>query len=432
MKIKHLSFCLPLCVIGSLVAVFIPNLANFIFLNLICLGILIITCQYLVFTPGNRSFIIAISVLSYVIHLAVGEIIANNSQLTIFFGGDALQYNAYARLIILHWTQGLPMPGLPAGKQGFYYMAAGLFYLFGQSNVVNLPVDSLFMALCTPILWDVTFRVFDENTAKIATIILLVLPGFLVWGSQFLREPGVYLFECLALSSSFRLSRRFSLSSFFILIVSLGLLLVWRADIALMLVAAITLSSLFTHKKAFLGAARSASIVTTFLLLAVVGGFGYSGLHYVTHSSLTQINQIRQYSSTIASSGFLQNSDISTASKALSFLPIGSVMVLFGPFPWQIDSLRQIWAIPDALCWWILIPSLIRGIRNAIKVERYFSILSVLSGVFILFPIALIIGNFGTAVRERMQIIIILIPLIAFGFRFKHIKTKVDAALVRT
>jgi 4-amino-4-deoxy-L-arabinose transferase-like glycosyltransferase len=72
------------------------------------------------------------------------------------------------------------MPGLPAGKQGFYYMAARLFYLFGQSNVVNLPVDSLFMALCTPILWDVTFRVFDENTAKIATIILLVLPGFLV------------------------------------------------------------------------------------------------------------------------------------------------------------------------------------------------------------------------------------------------------------
>ena len=73
-------------------------------------------------------------------------------------------------------------------------------------------------------------------------------------------------------------------------------------------------------------------------------------------------------------------------------------------------------AIPDVLTWWALLPSLWRGLLRAWRRTRRRGLfLMVVPAAGASMVLALLVANYGTVVRSRLQVFLLLVPLIALG-----------------
>lgn len=353
-------------------------------------------------------------------HLALGLVIWSSPTLTGYFGGDALTYHAGASALLQHWTAGAASPALPAGKEGFFYLLGGLYWIFGAHPDAGLVVDAGMAAATVPVLFDTTRRLFGRTAAGAVPVIATLLPGFIIWGSQLLREAGVYLFTAVCLACAARLRERLSALPFLAFTASATLLVAWRADVGLLVAGGLVVGLVLGRGANGPGLVSGPGVAALVLALVAGLGLGYSGYHLVTHTSLAQLNDIRSGSSTSASSGFLPASNISTTAHAAGYLPLGSLYFVLGPLPWQIHGGRQLFGVPDTLAWWFLLPSLWRGARAQWRAERLGVLLLTLPALALGAALSLIVANFGTTVRERVQVVVLLVPLIAYGWSLRR------------
>lgn len=391
------------------------------------LGVVVPTLLLLTWRLGRSSVdadagrrVLVWTMGAFAVHLAIGLVVWSSPTLTGYFGGDAFTYNYGALGILAHWQHGAPMAALPTGKKGFFYLLAGLYYLLGAHPQAGLVIDAGFAAAVIPLLVDATRRMFGEAPVRYVPVLATVLPGFLIWGSQLLRESGVYFFTAVCIAAAVRLRVRSTLGALVAFAVAAALLVTWRADVgaavAVGLIAAVALG----RRQAVGGVATGVGALGVLALIVVIGGVGYGGVHFLTHTSLAQINNVRTGSSNEAASGYLANANVATPTHALGYLPLGATYFLLGPFPWQVHAGRELFGVPDALAWWFLLPSLWRGARAAWRTQGRGALLTILPAAILTVGLSLLIANFGTAVRERMQIIVVLVPLIAYGWQLRH------------
>lgn len=363
---------------------------------------------------GSNPRIMAWTLGAFALHLAIGLAIWSSSSLTRTLGGDALTYHDGAIGIYQHWTQGGLLPILPSGKTGFFYLLAGLYWLFGIHATAGLVLDAAMGAAVIPLMTDVTRRLFGTEAARPVPALATLLPGFLLWGSQLLREAGVYLLLAACLAAAVRLSEGSTPGRISSFAVSAALLVAWRADVGLTAAVGLALGAALLRGGPS-GAVAGAGALGIVAVIVVGVGVGYSGYHLIAHANLSAVNSIRTSSSQGAASGFLPNADVSTAGRAAGYLPLGAVYLLLGPFPWQIHGGRQLLAVPDSLIWWFLLPSLWRGIKGSWAEYGIGSAMTLLPAVIVSGVLSLLVGNFGTTVRERMQVILLVLPLVALG-----------------
>ena len=80
-----------------------------------------------------------------------------------------------------------------------YYLTAGMFWLFGQSDLVARLLPALFMALLVPLVYFI-YRLgyLDKRQALVAALFVAVSPD-MVYFSRFLRQDIFQLFSpCLS------------------------------------------------------------------------------------------------------------------------------------------------------------------------------------------------------------------------------------------
>jgi hypothetical protein len=77
-------------------------------------------------------------------------------------------------------------------------------------------------------------------------------------------------------------------------------------------------------------------------------------------------------------------------------------------------------ALPDLLVWWFLLPSLWRGVREGWRRRGREVLIYLLPAVAVTVVLTLIVANFGTVIRERMQVVLALLPLIGLGWSVRH------------
>jgi hypothetical protein len=162
-----------------------------------------------------------------------------------------------------------------------------------------------------------------------------------------------------------------------------------------------------------LGNGLSAVVIVAAMMLG--SGVGYSGYQTAINTDLATANDVRTDLSTSAATGYDATADISSTGAALSYLPRGMVNFIFGPMPWQIQGARQLPFVPDLLVWWALLPSLWLGLRTARSLVGKRSLLILLPAGAAVVLMSLALGNFGTVVRERLQMLVLIVPLIALG-----------------
>jgi hypothetical protein len=361
---------------------------------------------------------------TFVFHVAAGLVVWNVASLTKYLGPDALSYQANATAILQHWTSGTLLPSsLAAGKNGFSYMLAGLYRIFGNHPDIGIVVNAAFGAALIPVLFDVTRRQFGTEAARAVPPLLILVPGFALWPSQLLREPGVYLLIAIAFDCAVRLSAKTSMTALLTMSGSLALLLTFRADVAFLVAAGLVTALMIGSRRAVKGFVTGGAMATLLIGLVITAGLGYGGYHLITSTTFQQVNAVHQGSAQTAS-GFGVSTDIASPVKSARYLPLGLTYFMLGPFPWQIHGLRQLPAVPDVLVWWFLLPSLWRGVRAAARRYGRGVVLNVLPPLVLAGLLALIFTNFGTIVRERMQVILLLVPLVSLGWSCRHERTR--------
>ncbi|MDQ4133753.1 MAG: hypothetical protein M3179_11240 [Actinomycetota bacterium] len=352
---------------------------------------------------------------SFFLHLAVGMIItyAGGVITSYLAAPDANLYDAWARRLVDHWNLGLPIPDIPAGKQGYYYLLAAIYWVFGPHRVAGLIVNAALAAAIVPLLTDTTRRLFGDGPARYVAPLVVFLPSLVLWPSLPIKEAAVVFLAVFALNCAVRVTERISLGALFGMAVCLSLLFTFRAWVALVLAAGVT-AGVALGRGRLLSGLGSGIGGATLLAVLLAAGLGYSGYQTAVNADLEEANLVRRDLAT-AGSGFDQEADVSTPQAALSYLPQGLPKFLFGPFPWQITGPRQLPVVPDMIVWWALLPSLWVGIRTGLKRARRRALVLLLPALLSAILLSLAVGNFGTVVRERVQVIVLIVPVIALG-----------------
>ncbi|MDQ4145286.1 MAG: hypothetical protein M3198_16400 [Actinomycetota bacterium] len=347
-------------------------------------------------------------------HLAFGLITANMEAALSLLQGDDVAYHAVARQIVDHWISGLPAPSLPPGKEGYYYVLATLYRIFGPQKAAGFALNAALAAALIPLVSDLTRIAFGTKAARYVPPLAILPPSLFVLTSLLLKEAAVLFLIVTAANCAIRVARRASLPPLVGLAASLSLLFTFRGPVALAVAMGLLLGiALARRGVGGLTVATGAVVFLAVLIFAL--GLGYSGYKAVTAANLETANNVRLELSTSAGSGFAPQTDVSTPQKAIAYLPLGLATFMLGPFPWHLEGGRQLLALPDVLVWWVLLLYGLKGLRAAWGVSSRSLVLLLAPAFAVATLLSLTIGNFGTLLRERLQVMILVMPFIALG-----------------
>ena len=369
---------------------------------------------------------------SFFLHLLVGVAIAKSGAATEYFGSDAGVYHNGAIGILRHWQEGLPVPPLSGGKEGYYYLLAGVYWVFNPHKVAGIALNATLAAALVPIVFDTTRRLFGSSAARCAIPVVVLVPGMVLWTSQLLKEGPIVFLLAVTANCAVRLLERPTPRPLLLLMGSLPALMTLRGPVGFAMGAG-TVAGISFGKRQLASGVIAGLAVATVVALVLAFGFGSSGYRVSVNARLSDVDTLRRNLAVTASSGFAPEADISTARGAISYLPTGLAGLAFGPFPWAIRGTRQLIAVPDLLAWYGLIPALWRGQRAARRSIGRRVLTVLFPALAIAVVLSLLIGNYGTIVRERMQILVLLAPVIGLGLSRRHVEAhQTDPAELRT
>ena len=402
--------------VGAAIAV-LPALAALVVPTVAATLILLALCRALGDREGTGTDrrVLRWTMAAFAAHLLFGLVVAKTPSAIYYLGGDAGTYHTYAAWLV-EFGKGSLAGGLQTGKEGFYYTLVALFRVFGIHDESGLALNAMLGAALVPLLTDTTRRLFNRDAAHWVAPIVVLFPSVFLYTSQLLKEAPILFLLAVALNAAVRLAQRVTISGLAVLAGALALLLTFRGTIALVagiaLIGGITLG----RREVLSGMVTGMAVVAVLAVVVVGVGVGHSGVQSALQSSsLQDASRVRTGLAYNSGSGIGGDVDTSTARKALSYLPVGLARFAVGPFPWEIRKVSQLPALLDMLALWWLAPKGWRALRAGARARDRRLAVFLLPAAATAVVLSLSVGNLGILVRERMQVLILLVPLLAYG-----------------
>jgi 4-amino-4-deoxy-L-arabinose transferase-like glycosyltransferase len=364
---------------------------------------------------------IAVAVL---LHLAVSEDL---------FAPDQTTYDRFSTWLAQYWageTVMYPPKLLDGTPNGYYYVVATLYTLFGSFSLVPKLVNAILGGLTALLVYDLARRLIgDEMAALRAARYTAYFPSLILWSALNIRDCWVIFLIVLICREALVLQERFHPGALLILAGSLLAVTRFR-DYIFFAVAGPMVVSFFVRNRRHMGR----NVFIGMILSAVViygdqmAGSQRRGLRTL---DLEELQNARQWNTVGAQSSF-ENADISTPGKAIVFLPIGLTYFLLAPFPWQVTGVRQVLTMPEMLFFYSLIPAIFRGVRGLLRERLAQSLMVLLICMGLTFGYALGEGNAGTAYRHRAQVICFYLIFAAAGVEAARRRARLAAQPVVT
>ncbi|HEX8685161.1 MAG TPA: glycosyltransferase family 39 protein, partial [Pyrinomonadaceae bacterium] len=391
----------------------------------------VILCAVCAFVAGamlargegaQRPFIVKVFVAGLLVRMVVGSLI-NSFQLQEFFGGDAMIYDLFGNVLAQAWRSGLPQPAevgdwAVAGGWGMLYLVAAIYAVVGRNMLAVQFFNAVLGAATAPVIFFCARQIFQNvRVAKLAGLSVAFYPSLVLWSSQGLKDGPIVFLLALAMLATLRLGERMSMKYVFMLGVSMFAILTLRFYVFYMLAAAVGGAFLIGMRPV-----SSRSFLRQLVVVLALGvGFTYlgvlrsAGVQLERYGTLQSVQTSRSDLVRSANSGFGQDVDVSTASGAISAVPLGMAYLLFAPFPWQLASLRQSITLPEMTIWWVSFPLLVVGIWFTLSYRLRQALPILLFTMMLTLAYSIFQGNVGTAYRQRSQILVFYFLFVAVG-----------------
>lgn len=348
-------------------------------------------------------------------------------ELQDFFGGDALVYDFFGFAQLKGWGgdryyRSLANTFVSGGEGagwGMVYLVAAVYRLVGRNMLAVQFINAVLGAATAIIIFRCAHHVFSNvRVARFAAIGVAFYPSLVLWSAQGLKDGPIVFLLALSILATLKLGEKLSFRYLVILICSLFALLSLRFYVFYMICVAIGGALVIGMQRltAITFVRQFVIIITVGLALTYLGITRYANIQYERFGSLQQVQYSRMDASKTAQSGFGKDVDVSTAKGALAAIPMGMLYLLFAPFPWQIDSLRQSITLPEMIIWWASFPLLVLGLWFSIKYRlRQISPILIFT-VMLSLAYSVFQGNVGTAYRQRAQLLVFYFIFVAVGY----------------
>jgi len=375
---------------------------------------------------NDRTFLFRVFAFAFLVRILVGTLIfAFHYQE--FFGGDAITYDFFGHALLKVWEGNKDYQiavdmfsgGGAASGWGMLYMVAGTYKVVGRNMLAVQYVNCVLGAATAPIAYMISMEIFPHRrVARVCALLAAFFPSMVLWSCQGLKDGPIVFLLAVSMIATLRLGDRFSLKYLGALALALCCLLTLRFYVFYIVVLAVTTAFILGRRpltaQSFIR--QFAIMIVIALALAYFGVSRYATLQYETYGSFEQLQRMRIDASQSAKSGFGQDVDVSTPGGALSAIPLGLSYLMLAPFPWQFGSMRQLITLPEMVVWWASLPLLVLGMWFAIK-HRLREVAPILIFTTLLtLSYSILMGNVGTAYRQRAQLLIFYFIFAATGF----------------
>jgi hypothetical protein len=381
---------------------------------------------WFVYRTEHGSFLLKLFLAALLLRVLIATaIFVFNGQ--VFFGGDANTYDFFGAAQLNAWygdkyagtlVQMFVGKGEGSGW-GMVYFVAAAYGLVGRNMLAIQLINAVIGAVTAIIIFLCAQEVFDNvRVARLAAFAVAFYPSLVLWSSQGLKDAPIVFLLALSILATLRLGRRFSVQWVAVLAASLFGLLSLRFYVFYMMVVAVGGAFLIGMR-----AVTAQSFLRQFIIIIVLGlsltymgVTRYANLQLDTYANMDAVQRSRLDAAKSAQSGFAKDVDVSTASGALTAIPMGLIYLLFAPFPWQLASLRQSITLPEMIIWWASFPMLVLGFWFSIKYRlRQISPILVFT-VMLSLAYSVFQGNVGTAYRQRAQLLVFYFIFVAVGY----------------
>jgi hypothetical protein len=395
---------------------------------LIIAGFSILTIMLIRREAGaDAEFLQRIFLLALLLRVGFG-ILIQLYDLRSFFGNDANLYDVLGYRLYQIWFEGVTTDddisykalNLGASGWGMNYLVGSIYTITGRNILAAQTFCACVGAATAPLVYICAQRIFNNRqAARIAAVLVTVIPAFVIWSAQLLKDGLIIFLLVLSITMVLQLQEKLSYVGIGLLVFSLIGILSLRFYIFYMVVIAVVGSFVIgssSSKQSIVK--RLAAILIIGGSLAYFGALQSAGEKFDEFGSLEKIQRSRQDLST-SESGFGEDLDVSTTEGAMVALPTGFSYLMFAPFPWEVGNFRQAIALPEVMVWWSMMPFLVIGLWFSIKYRLRNAIPILLFTFLLTVGYSLFQGNVGTAYRQRTQLQVFLYMFIGVGWTLR-------------
>jgi Dolichyl-phosphate-mannose-protein mannosyltransferase len=373
---------------------------------------------------SDRKFLLRLFSAALIVRLVIGSVIYLG-RMQEFFGGDAITYDAFGQALMHSWHGDLLQRAIyqqfvssGAGAWGMLYLVAIVYELIGRNMLAIQFINAALGAATAAVIYRNAQHLFNNiRVSRLAAALTAFFPSLILWSSQGLKDGLIVISLALAMLATIRLMDRVTFGRILMLTACLLALMSLRFYIFYMMIVAVVGAFVIGLKAATTEAflQRFVAIVGIGLALTWFGVLRSAGAQFERFGNIDAVYLSRLDMARSAESGFAKDVDIRTTEGALTIIPIGVIYLLFAPFPWQLESLRQLLTLPEMLVWWGCFPLLVLGLWFAMRhrlreVSPILLFTAMLTLVYSVFQ-----GNVGTAYRQRSQLLVFYFIFVAVG-----------------
>ncbi len=336
------------------------------------------------------------------------------------FAPDTASYEYQGEALVSFWAGLAPAPVIAASWQkGYALLNAGAITMLGEPTWFMV-VLNVFAALWTVLLtYFITRRCFGIRAARFAAVLTAVFPSMILWSVLNIRDAITMAVVTMLVLMAIRAYGRLRLRDLVWFGLGLLALSTLRDYMGFLVIAGIALG--------YFGALRPGRVVSTFVVgiaasLVVIMVLERAGIFSpdVLTNPVSDVQRMRlglqqDFVQGTAGSAFGTDVEINSVGDMARYLPVGLTFFLFAPFPWSITSILQLTTLPEVLLWYLLVPFVVMGLRDAGRKESAATLLPIGVLVLTVCTYALVEGNFGTAYRHRAQVMPLFFVLAGQG-----------------
>ncbi len=410
---------------------------------ILCIVLSTAVALVLVRIKPDGQFLLQLFVAALLVRVIVGALI-NVFELQEFFGGDTFTYDFYGSALVKSWAGDRYYQGLvnafvgqyASSAWGMVYMTGGIYQVIGHNMLAIQFTNAVLGAATAPAIFLIAHTLFsNRQVARISSCLVAFFPSLVLWSSLGLKDGPIVFLLVLAILLTLKLGEKFSLVNVVMLCLILATLISVRFYIFYMITAAVVGTFVIGTREMTLF-----SFIRQLLIVAVIGlTLTYMGVLRRAQQQAGYFGDLRVLETSRMDqarfqSGFGRDFDVSTPEGALSAAPKGIVYLLFAPFPWEMQNLRQSITLPEMLVWWGCFPFLILGLGFTVRYRLRQAFVILVFTTMLTLAYSVFQGNVGTAYRQRSQLLVFYFIFVAVGYVLlleKHQEKKKQIAALR-
>jgi hypothetical protein len=376
-------------------------------LPLILLGIIVAICR----KNNEPRHVLNVVVAAYVVRMLLQTFLRDLPVFSYGSGGDCIFYewcaSNFARLWIyrgieIYTSEQFVEIGNAALPINLFAL---IIYLNGDTTRAGC---TAVVAMCSVLACYQIYRLAvdlgaDREKAYKTMGVLVFLPGYLYYTADMYKDGIVAFFVLTALTSSFRLSKKFSVAN--VVLATFALVGLWYVRhylvflaVAPLLVGLVGLGKGSIARQVVLGA----GVIAVFL--GAMQGSAFENVATEAQNTFNRASDVnsRQWNQ-IGGSGVA----FDDGGQAFGALHIKIIYTLFSPFPWQGGSFAMQMGKVDTLVWYYMFWRMMKVSRRFWSTDRSLLLMFLVFMIPLTVAYATTMANIGLILRQRIPIVFV-------------------------